>query len=104
MKRGNSLTYLGLFHLVLELSLEESVCLSRGVIFWAFTKVLDLLSPTSILVPKDDLNGTGPGLLLILYYLHLVGSSIVRRSSVNNKVTAACILDHLLPMISKNQL
>lgn len=64
---------------------------SRGILFWADIKVLDLLVPTSILYPKEDLNGRVLDLLSIFYFLLLVGFSIVRRSSVNSNMTAAHI-------------
>lgn len=82
--------------MVLELSFEERMYLFRKIILCTFTKALDLLSPASILDPKDDLTGIVPRLLFIFYHLHLVGSSIVGRSSVS-KVTAEYIFYHFHP-------
>lgn len=85
-----------------ELSWEESLCpsagaVSRGILFWADIKVLHSVVPTSVLDPHENLNGGVLDLLLIFYFLLLVGFSIVRRSSVNRKMIAAHISWPLSP-------
>ena len=108
---GTAWVYLALrftCELALEFSSEGSVrpsggTASRGILCWAVIKVLGLLMPTSILDPKEDLNRRVLDLLFIFYFLLLVGFSIVRRSSVNRKMTATHISWPLPPIIYKNQ-